>query len=100
MFGLTDGEKTLFEMYSISNLFLKISKTGNSITFKLSNQHRAERNSQLIFSDLSRELVDQVLENLLASATLAAAHAVNSHNVPFYLWDQVLRGSLPGQPWH
>jgi hypothetical protein len=25
---------------------------------------------------------------------------VNAHNVPFYLWDQVLRGSLARQPWH
>jgi hypothetical protein len=30
VFGLRDKEKTLFEMYSVSNLFLKISKTGHS----------------------------------------------------------------------
>jgi hypothetical protein len=35
-----DGEKTLFEMYSVSNLFLKISKMGHSVTFKLSDQRR------------------------------------------------------------
>jgi len=41
-----DGEKMLFEMCSVSNPFLKISKTGalmkQLVTFKLSDQHRAE----------------------------------------------------------
>jgi len=46
---LRGEEKMLFEIYSVSNLFLEISKTRYSVTFKLSNQHRAERDSQLIF---------------------------------------------------
>jgi len=54
----------------------------------------------VIFSDPGRELIDQVLENLLAFAAPPTAHVVNSHNVPFYMWDQVLRGSLARQLWH
>jgi hypothetical protein len=38
-----DGEKTLFEAYSVSNLFLKISKTGTQlVTFNLSDQYGAK----------------------------------------------------------
>jgi hypothetical protein len=37
-------------MYSISNLFLKTSKTGHLVTFKLTDHYRARRDSQLIFS--------------------------------------------------
>jgi hypothetical protein len=51
-----------------------------------------------ILSDPGGELVDKVLEDLLAFATPAAAHVVNSHNVPFYLWDQVLKESFARQP--
>jgi hypothetical protein len=43
---LRDGEKTLFEMCSVSNLFLKISKTGaftrQLLAFKLSDQPGVE----------------------------------------------------------
>ena len=54
----------------------------------------------MIFSDPGGELIDQVLENLLAFAAPATAHAVNLHNVPSYLWDRVLKESLARQPWH
>jgi hypothetical protein len=37
MLCLKDKEKTLFKIYSINNLYLKISKTGHLITFKLSD---------------------------------------------------------------
>ena len=46
MLGSRDREKTLFEICSVSNLFLKISKNRafmtQLVTFKLSDQHRAE----------------------------------------------------------
>ncbi len=84
MLGLRGGEKTLFEMHSISNLFLKISKTGHSVTFKLSDQHKAGRDSKLIFSGpavaIETEHIDQVLENFSAFAQ-ARAHLANSEDV-------------------
>ncbi|PVH69311.1 hypothetical protein DL98DRAFT_176788 [Cadophora sp. DSE1049] len=54
----------------------------------------------LIFSDPGGGLVDQVLENFLAFAALATAYVLNSHNIPLYLWDRVLKESLARQLWH
>lgn len=77
-----DREKTLFEMCSISNVFLKVSKTGHLITFMFSDQHRAERDSQLISSDpgavIETEHIDQVFENSSAF-TLARPHLADSN---------------------
>ena len=51
---------------------------------KLSDQHRAERDSQLIFSGpgvaIETKHIDQVLENFSALAQ-ARAHLANSENV-------------------
>lgn len=51
-----------------------------------SKQCRTERHSQLMFSNLGGDLLDQVLENLPVYATPVVAHAANSHSIPLYLW--------------
>ena len=85
---LDSRDGALFEMYSVSNLFLKDFQNRavmrQLLTFKLSDQHRVERDSQLIFSCPGTAIgtghIDQALENSSAFAR-ARAHFANSNNV-------------------
>jgi ankyrin repeat protein len=58
-----DREKALFEIYSVSNLFLKISKTETQpVTFNLSDQHRTYGQTPLLWAaENGHEAVVQVL---------------------------------------
>jgi hypothetical protein len=79
-----DAVRDVFRQQPVPQDFQNGAFMRQLVTFKLSDQYRVERDSQLIFSGpgvaIETEHIDQVLENFSAFVQ-ARAHLANSENV-------------------